>query len=188
MQTFILILCLSVLTKFSIIIKEMRKHSIIFAILFGCIGTLHATTRDARLTNTTGYNYNYMYPYMNNMIGGAEKGRHIDHQLPFIGLNKTSFTFNNLAILRADLRVRVHKNHYLTAMVNYARSGIDIRNFFNEQDPLLWSSLYDYNASNWWGAGLRYSLDTKVGPLNFDISSSNISKNINLYFSFGYYF
>ena len=129
-----------------------------------------------------------MYPYMNNMIGGAEKGRHIDHQLPFIGLNKTSFTFNNLAILRADLRVRVHKNHYLTAMVNYARSGIDIRNFFNEQDPLLWSSLYDYNASNWWGAGVRYSLDTKVGPLNFDISSSNISKKVNLYFSFGYYF
>lgn len=68
MQIFILILCLSVLTKFSIIIKEMRKHFIIFAILFGCIGTLHATTRDARLTNTTGYNYNYMYPYMNNQM------------------------------------------------------------------------------------------------------------------------
>ena len=129
-----------------------------------------------------------MYPYMNNLIGGAEMGRHIDHQLPFIGLNKTSFTFNNLAVLRADLRVRVYKNHYLTGMVNYARSGVDIKNFFNERGPLLWDSLYDYNASNWWGAGIRYSLDTKVGPLNFDVSSSNISKNVNLYFSFGYYF
>lgn len=71
MQIFILILCLSVLTKFSIIIKEMRKYSIIFAILFGCIGTSHATTRDARLTNTTDYNYNYMYPYMNNQMRTA---------------------------------------------------------------------------------------------------------------------
>lgn len=129
-----------------------------------------------------------MYPYMNNMIGGAEMGRYIDHQLPFIGLNKTSFTFNNVAIARADMRVRVYKNHYVTAMVNYARSAIDMKNFFKERDVLLWGELYDYNASNWWGAGVRYSIDTKVGPLNFDITSSNISKKVNLYFSFGYFF
>lgn len=28
----------------------------------------HAMTRDAKLTDTTGYNYNYMYPYMNNQM------------------------------------------------------------------------------------------------------------------------
>ena len=129
-----------------------------------------------------------MYPYLNNIIGGTEMGRYIDHQLPFIGVNKTSFAFNNLAIARLDMRVRVHKNHHLTAMVNYARSSIDFPNFFKKSDELLWESLYDYNASNWWGAGIRYSLDTKIGPLEFDISSSNISKSVNLYFSLGYYF
>ena len=128
------------------------------------------------------------YPHMNNILGGAEMGRYIDHQLPFIGLNKISFAFNNLAIARADLRVRVHKSHYLTAMVNYGRSAIDMKNFFKESNDLLWSDIYGYNASNWWGAGLRYSIDTKVGPLNFDISSSNVSRKVNLYFSFGYYF
>jgi NTE family protein len=128
------------------------------------------------------------YPYMNNMIGGAEMGRYIDHQLPFVGLNKASFAFNNVAIVRADFRVRVHKNHYLTAMFNYCRSSIDLKNFFNESDTMQWSEMYDYNASNWWGAGLRYSIDTKVGPLHFDITSSNISKRINLYLSFGYFF
>ena len=128
------------------------------------------------------------YPGMNNILGGAEMGRYIDHHMPFIGLNKISFAFNNMAVARADVRVRVHKNHYLTAMFNYGRSGVDIKNFFKESDALLWGELYDYNASNWWGAGIRYSLDTKVGPLNFDISSSNISHNVNLYFSFGYYF
>jgi NTE family protein len=125
---------------------------------------------------------------MNNMIGGTEMGRYIDHQLPFIGLNKTSFAFNNAAIVRADVRVRLFREHYLTAMVNYGRSSINMRNFFKEQESLLWGDLYDYNASNWWGAGVRYSIDTKVGPLNFDISSSNISRSVNLYFSFGYYF
>lgn len=38
------------------------------------------------------------------------------------------------------------------------------------------------------GAGVRYSIDTKTGPLSFDISSSNISHKVNLHFSLGYFF
>ena len=128
------------------------------------------------------------YPSMNNVIGGAEMGRYIDQQLPFIGVNKISLAFNNIAIARADIRTRIFRNHYLTAIINYARSSVDMQNFFKERDELQWSDLYDYNASNWWGAGVRYSIDTKLGPLNFDVSSSNISKKVNLYFSLGYYF
>ena len=128
------------------------------------------------------------YPCLNNILGGAEMGRYIDHHLPFIGLNKISFAFNNVAVARADIRVRVHKRHYLTAMFNYGRSAVDLKNFFKESDTLMWGNFYDYNASNWWGAGIRYSIDTKVGPINFDISTSNVSRNVNLYCSFGYYF
>ena len=128
------------------------------------------------------------YPAMNNVIGGAEMGRYIDQQLPFIGVNNISMAFNNVAILRTDIRTRLFKNHYLTAIVNYARSSVDLNNFFKEREELLWGDLYDYNASNWWGAGVRYSIDTKLGPLSFDVSSSNISKSVNLYFSLGYYF
>ena len=128
------------------------------------------------------------YPAMNNVIGGAEMGRYIDQQLPFIGVNKISLAFNNVGIARLDIRTRVSKNHYVTGIVNYARSSVDMNNFFKEKDELQWGSLYDYNASNWWGAGIRYSIDTKLGPLNFDVSSSNISKNVNLYFSIGHYF
>ena len=128
------------------------------------------------------------YPSMNSIIGGTEAGRYIDQQLPFIGLNKISLTFNNVAIVRADIRTRLFGNHYLTAIVNYARSSIDMKNFFKEREVLEWGGLYDYNASDWWGAGIRYSIDTKLGPLSFDISSSNISKKVNLYFSIGHYF
>ena len=128
------------------------------------------------------------YPSMNNIIGGAEMGRYIDQQLPFIGVNNISLAFNNVAIARADIRTRLFKNHYLTAIFNYARSSIDMKNFFKEKDGLAWGNLYDYNASDWWGAGFRYSIDTKIGPLSLDISSSNISKKLNLYASLGHYF
>ena len=128
------------------------------------------------------------YPSMNNVIGGAEMGRYIDQQLPFIGVNNISLAFNNIAILRADIRVRLFKNHYLTGIFNYARSSIDLKNFFKESDELQWGGLYDYNSSNWWGAGLRYSIDTKIGPLSLDVSSSNISKKANIYISLGHYF
>ena len=127
------------------------------------------------------------YPAMNNFIGGAEMGRHIDHQLPFIGVNKISLAFNNVAVARLDIRARLFKKHYLTAMFNYARSSIDLKNFFKDQPELLWPG-YDYNASNWWGAGLRYSIDTKLGPVSLDISSSNISRKVNVYLSVGHYF
>ena len=128
------------------------------------------------------------YPAMNNVIGGAEMGRYIDQQLPFIGVNNISLAFNNVGILRTDVRTRLFRNHYLSAIFNYARSSVDFNNFFQERDELQWGDLYDYNSSNWWGAGVRYSIDTKLGPLSFDISSSNISKTVNLYFSLGYYF
>ena len=103
-------------------------------------------------------------------------------------MNNISYAFNNIAILRTDIRTRLFKNHYLTAMVNYARSSVDLKNFFKERDELQWSELYSYNTSNWWGAGVRYSIDTKLGPVSVDVSSSNISKKVNLYFSIGYYF
>jgi NTE family protein len=128
------------------------------------------------------------YPSMNNIVGGSEMGRYVDHQLPFIGVNKISLAFNNVAIARLDIRTRLFRSHYLTAIVNYARSSLDLQNFFRTSGPLKWDDLYDYNASDWWGAGVRYSIDTKMGPLSLDISSSNISRKLNLYFSFGYYF
>jgi NTE family protein len=143
--------------------------------------------------STVGWNPNFTgpvsaYPTMNNVIGGSDMGRYIDQQLPFIGINNISFAFNNIAVLRADVRTRLFKNHYLTAIFNYARSSIDLENFFKERSELKWSGLYDYNASNWWGGGLRYSIDTKMGPLSLDVSSSNISKKVNVYLSLGYYF
>lgn len=46
----------------------MRRIFICFIALFCTVTATDAATRDAQLTNTTGYNYNYMYPYMNNQM------------------------------------------------------------------------------------------------------------------------
>lgn len=129
------------------------------------------------------------YPHFNNIIGGTEAGRYIDQQLPFVGLNRLSLEFNYIAIARLDLRVRIFDNHYVTAMVNYARTGADLKNFFKEDNSnLLWPEMYDYNALNHLGAGIRYSIDTKIGPVSLDIASSNVSPRACFYFNVGYFF
>ncbi|MBQ7289567.1 MAG: hypothetical protein IJW84_01580 [Alphaproteobacteria bacterium] len=46
----------------------MRKRIFCFFAFFALVFNASAATRDARMTNTTGYNYNYMYPYMNNQM------------------------------------------------------------------------------------------------------------------------
>ncbi len=46
----------------------MRKRILIFTTLFITTYNAWGISRDAALTNTTGYNYNYMYPYLNNQM------------------------------------------------------------------------------------------------------------------------
>lgn len=46
----------------------MRKILYIFTVFIAMTTGAWAITRDAELTNTTPYNYNYMYPYMNNKM------------------------------------------------------------------------------------------------------------------------
>lgn len=129
-----------------------------------------------------------VYPCFNNMLGGPEMGKFIDHQIPFIGLNKMMYEWNYLTVFRTDFRLRLFNSHYLTAMFNYARSGIDLKNFFKDDGIPQWAPIYEDNSDNAWGAGLRYSIETKVGPVSFDVSSSNLSPTINLFFNLGYYF
>ena len=46
----------------------MRKRLYILALISALFGNAFAATRDAQLTNTTPYNYNYMYPYLSNQM------------------------------------------------------------------------------------------------------------------------
>ncbi|MCQ2143741.1 MAG: hypothetical protein MJY56_06705, partial [Bacteroidales bacterium] len=91
--------------------------------------------------------------YMNYM-GGSIKGRYFDHQLSFIGYNYVKPMGNLLAELRTDFRFNVAKNHYVTAIADYAQSGAKAKNFVDE-----WGLF---------GCGLEYSYNTIVGPISIN--------------------
>ena len=120
-----------------------------------------------------------------NIVGGMMPGRYVDHQLPFVGANKPEIMHNSVAVLRLDLRWNVHRKHYLTLMANYAREAQGLGNFFRRAGILRES----YNtAYNWWGAGIRYTYDLPLGPLDVDFGWSNLTKKLGVYVSLGYSF
>lgn len=127
---------------------------------------------------------NYLLAY-DNLIGGAMPGRYVGHQLPFIGANRPEITYNTVAILRADIRWNVYRKHYLTLMGNYAREGNGIRNFFSPKKAYGGDAMTAYD---WWGVGIRYSYDLPIGPFDFDVSWSNLTKTVGIYVNLGYYF
>ena len=111
-----------------------------------------------------------------NYVGGSMPGRYMDHQLPFIGINHAVVVYNSALIGRVDLRERIGKKHYVTAMFNYMRTGHAFGDLFTDL------------GENMWGCGLQYSYHTPVGPLSLDVHWSDYSHRVGAYLNFGYYF
>lgn len=114
-------------------------------------------------------------PYL-NFIGGEQPGRYVSQQIPFIGINHANYVDNSVAVLRFDLRGRIGKKHYVYALSNYARTGLDFGDLFNSQ------------GTGYWGFGLKYAYSTVFGPLSFDLHWSDYNKKVGAYVSLGYYF
>ncbi len=109
-----------------------------------------------------------------NAIGGSLPGRYMDQQIPFVGITNLSAMKNILTIYRADLRVQLAKNHYVTGIVNYARD-CDV--------------FKDYVVGpGHFGTALEYSFDTIFGPLTANVHWSGITKKFGVYLSAGYNF
>ena len=109
-----------------------------------------------------------------NAIGGSLPGRYIDHQMPFAGITQMAAMKNILTVYRADLRVTPARNHYITGIVNYARTC-------------------DYIVSyavgpGHFGAAVEYSYDTIFGPLSVNLHWSDFTHKVGFYISAGYNF
>jgi len=109
-----------------------------------------------------------------NVMGGSLPGRYVDQQLPFLGITNITAMRNILTIYRADLRVKIANNHYLTGIVNYSR---DCDYFYS----------YGYWPGQF-GAAIEYSFDTIFGPLSANVHWSDITKKVGVYLSAGYNF
>lgn len=119
-----------------------------------------------------------IYDYFANFIGGGQmQGRHFDQELPFVGINKVEYAYNNVAILRLDIRYNVFDKFYLTAMSNYLHDADEIRNFFKAE-----------HTDNIWGFGLQSGYDSAIGPVSLDLHWASHTKKVGAYLNIGYYF
>lgn len=117
-----------------------------------------------------------LYAPLWNAIGGEIKGRHCEGHLPFVGLSHIKKVNDLAMVLRCDLRYRIWKKHYLTAMYNIFL-GLD-NNGQKRNMPV----------SSYSGLGLKYSYDSYFGPIGLTAQWSDINRQVSLYFSIGYDF
>ena len=116
-------------------------------------------------------------PFM-NIMGGSLPGRYFDQQMPFIGINNSAVMSNILGIGRADLRFKLYRNNYLTAIYNYALTTDKLSSFQE------WSK----KVRDFHGAGLQYTYNSIVGPLCFNVHWSDYTGKMGYYVSIGFDF
>lgn len=112
-----------------------------------------------------------------NFAGGSMEGRYLEQQMPFIGILNTIGIDNYATIARLDARYNIFGKHYISGIVNYMHHSESLGEFFNSGK----------SHSNW-GAGLRYTLDSPIGPISLDGQWSDISNSFCVYFNLGYTF
>ena len=113
-----------------------------------------------------------------NTMGGSMAGRYLEQQMPFIGINNAASMSKMLGIARADLRVKLYRNNYLTGIYNYAVSVDDLDDFN------YWGTkVYDYH-----GFGLQYTYNSIVGPISANVHWSDYTHSAGAYVSIGFDF
>lgn len=147
----------------------------------------HTLTVDAKVVIPAGdifafipsFNFRFLLgkdipiPYF-NAVGGSLASRYVDQQMPFVGVTHLSAMKNILTVFRTDFRFRLARNHYMKAIVNYARDS---------------DAFKDYGKGlGYFGAAAEYSFDTIFGPLSANVHWSNMTGKVGFYISAGYNF
>ncbi len=117
-------------------------------------------------------------PYANlrNVIGGDIPGRHVEQQMPFIGVSHLNEAGDLATILRCDLRYHFLEKHYLSGICNFL-----IGYNFPNASKASYTEFYT-------GIGLRYAYNSLIGPIALTAQWSNCTNQFSMYFSFGYNF
>ena len=111
---------------------------------------------------------------LRNAIGGDFRGRYVEQQIPYIGVNGATLMGDNLFVARLEARYRAWKNHYFSLIGN---ASMD----FDEFSDIT-------NASLHAGAGLGYAYNTVLGPLKVQLHWSTITRTVGGYLSVGFNF
>lgn len=116
------------------------------------------------------------YANLRNCLGGDVPGRHLDQQMPFIGVNHLDEAGDFATVLRCDLRYNFLGKHYITGTYNCLLSY----DFANKKE----ASQTEFYS----GVGLRYAYNSIIGPIALTAQWSNWTNQFSMYFSLGYTF
>ena len=146
----------------------------------GVIGTIPAGRILAIIASYRGRyimgDYTPYYEYMENYVGGSMEGRYYDHQIPFIGFNGEYMCKRLLSVVDLNLRFKVYKNCYLSAIAAAFHDGDVI------DKKLLTSKHADF------AAGVQFAYKSKFGPMMANIHWNSSNNNVGVYIGVGYDF
>ncbi len=109
-----------------------------------------------------------------SFLGGLNESNKFN-LMPFIGYKYFETGNNNVFFGRLDLRFNIHKDMYVTFMANAGVHSYEAKEIFKENAMIS-------------GYGVKYSIDTPVGPACFSLMRSGEKKKLLGYFQFGYWF
>ncbi len=118
---------------------------------------------------------NNTYLSHSNFIGGINTyGHYITQQMQFAGINYYMLAPNEILIGGLNFRQHLTTNNYIFTQLNYAFGSKELTSFFNDK--------------NMFGAALGYGYKSPIGPVEFNVNWSNVSKKVGCFLNIGYMF
>ena len=142
-------------------------------------GTGFAIIPDLDLRSVVDHNSmdNYSISHRNT-IGGAIRGRYLDQQIPFLGINNTYLvSYDHLAVASLDFRIKMAEDFFITATGSVMR---DSDNFIGLVDPR--------QGELHFGTAIQIGYNSIFGPLKANVHWSDISRSFGAYLSLGFDF
>jgi len=112
--------------------------------------------------------------YYKSYIGGFQRTNYFGVYIPFAGLRRMELSADNVALVRLDLRLRMWQKVFLSVNPNIGVYG-DRTSPFIEGNFMV-------------GGGATIAYDSVVGPIEFNVSTSNLNNKVTAFFSLGYCF
>ena len=115
------------------------------------------------------------YPVVKTtVVGGEPYSQYFNYHLPFVGLPPVILSESNTGVGLLGLRIKTGKTQYVSFMYNLMAQGNDI------EKPDEFSFIG--------GGGVKYSLKTVFGPIDFGTGYSNYHKKPTFSANLGYWF
>jgi NTE family protein len=108
------------------------------------------------------------------MVGGEPYSQYFNYHLPFVGLSAVNIAERFTYIGLVGLRLKIAKSQYASLLINGMWQDTDI--------------IFREGIEATYGAGIRYSLKTLLGPLDVTVGYSGSTEKPTFSANFGYWF